>query len=34
VAGGGHLALLDSAHQVGPVITNFLREDEAEGGTR
>jgi pimeloyl-ACP methyl ester carboxylesterase len=34
VAGGGHLALLDSAHQVGPVITSFLREDEAEGGTR
>jgi poly(3-hydroxyoctanoate) depolymerase len=28
VAGGGHLALLDSAHQVGPVITSFLSEDE------
>ena len=28
VAGGGHLALLDSAHQVGPVITRFLSEDE------
>jgi hypothetical protein len=25
-AGGGHLVLLDSAHQVGPVITRFLRE--------
>ena len=34
VAGGGHLALLDSADQVGPVITSFLREDEAEAGTR
>jgi poly(3-hydroxyoctanoate) depolymerase len=34
VAGGGHLALLDSAHQLGPVITSFLREDEAERGTR
>ena len=28
VAGGGHLALLDSAHQVGPVITSFLSEDK------
>jgi pimeloyl-ACP methyl ester carboxylesterase len=28
VAGGGHLALLDSADQVGPVITSFLSEDE------
>jgi len=26
VAGGGHLVLLDSAAQVGPVITGFLRE--------
>jgi pimeloyl-ACP methyl ester carboxylesterase len=34
VAGGGHLALLDSADQVGPVITSFLREDKAEAGTR
>ena len=25
--GGGHLVLLDSAEQVGPVITGFLRED-------
>ena len=25
VQGGGHLALLDSAHEVGPVITAFLR---------
>ena len=25
--GGGHLVLLDSAHQIGPVITSFLRED-------
>ena len=30
VAGGGHLALLDSADRVGPVITSFLSED----GTR
>jgi hypothetical protein len=28
VAGGGHLALLDSADQIGPVITSFLSEDE------
>ena len=27
VAGGGHLVLLDSAPQVGPVITRFLREN-------
>jgi pimeloyl-ACP methyl ester carboxylesterase len=27
VAGGGHLVLLDSAAQVAPVITGFLRED-------
>jgi poly(3-hydroxyoctanoate) depolymerase len=26
VAGGGHLLLLDSAAQIGPVITGFLRE--------
>jgi poly(3-hydroxyoctanoate) depolymerase len=26
VRGGGHLVLLDSAEQVGPVITSFLRE--------
>ena len=30
VAGGGHLVLLDSAHQVAPVITGFLRGDRAE----
>jgi poly(3-hydroxyoctanoate) depolymerase len=29
ITGGGHLALLDSAHQVGPVITSFLHEDRA-----
>jgi len=34
VAGGGHLALLDSADKIGPVITSFLREDKAEAGTR
>jgi pimeloyl-ACP methyl ester carboxylesterase len=33
VAGGGHLALLDSAHQVGPVITSFLREDRSTHGS-
>jgi pimeloyl-ACP methyl ester carboxylesterase len=27
VAGGGHLVLIDSADQVGPVITGFLRQD-------
>jgi hypothetical protein len=27
--GGGHLVLLDSAEQVGPVITSFLRGDAA-----
>jgi pimeloyl-ACP methyl ester carboxylesterase len=27
VAGGGHLVLLDSAAQVAPAITSFLRED-------
>jgi len=25
VQGGGHLVLLDSAHEVGPLITAFLR---------
>jgi pimeloyl-ACP methyl ester carboxylesterase len=29
VRGGGHLALLDSAAEVGPVITSFLRGDPA-----
>ena len=29
VAGGGHLVLLDSAAQVGPVITSFLREESS-----
>jgi pimeloyl-ACP methyl ester carboxylesterase len=29
MAGGGHLVLLDSAAQVGPVITSFLRDDRA-----
>jgi poly(3-hydroxyoctanoate) depolymerase len=32
VRGGGHLVLLDSAHQVGPVITSFLREDRSADG--
>jgi poly(3-hydroxyoctanoate) depolymerase len=27
VRGGGHLVLLDSAHQIGPLITGFLQED-------
>jgi poly(3-hydroxyoctanoate) depolymerase len=27
VSGGGHLVLLDSAHQIGPLITSFLHED-------
>jgi hypothetical protein len=27
VKGGGHLVLLDSAEQVGPVITSFLHGD-------
>jgi len=27
VAGGGHLVLLDSAQQIGPVITGFLQEN-------
>ena len=30
VRGGGHLALLDSAAEVGPVITSFLRGDVAD----
>jgi poly(3-hydroxyoctanoate) depolymerase len=29
VAGGGHLVLIDSADQVGPVITSFLQQDRA-----
>jgi poly(3-hydroxyalkanoate) depolymerase len=29
VRGGGHLVLLDSAHQVGPLITSFLQGDRA-----
>ncbi len=32
VRGGGHLALLDSAAEVGPVITSFLRGDPAGQG--
>ncbi len=28
VEGGGHLVLLDSAHEVGPLITAFLRGGE------
>ena len=31
VSGGGHLVLLDSAEEVGPVIASFLRDD---GGAR
>ena len=27
VRGGGHLVLLDSAHQIGPLITGFLQEE-------
>ena len=27
--GGGHLVLLDSAEQVGPVITSFLQGDDS-----
>lgn len=30
---GGHLVLLDSAAQVGPVITGFLRDDHAPSAT-
>jgi pimeloyl-ACP methyl ester carboxylesterase len=33
VRGGGHLVLLDSAHQLGPVITSFLREDSTTPDT-
>jgi pimeloyl-ACP methyl ester carboxylesterase len=29
VRGGGHLVLLDSAHEVGPVISSFLQDDRA-----
>jgi pimeloyl-ACP methyl ester carboxylesterase len=29
VRGGGHLVVLDSAHEVGPVISGFLRGDHA-----
>ena len=29
VRGGGHLVLLDSAHQVGPLISSFLQDDRA-----
>jgi hypothetical protein len=29
IKGGGHLVLLDSAEQVGPVITSFLQGDSA-----
>ena len=28
-AGGGHLVLLDSAHQIAPVVTGFLQQDLA-----
>ena len=33
VWGGGHLVLLDSAHQIGPLITSFLQDDRASGDT-
>jgi pimeloyl-ACP methyl ester carboxylesterase len=33
VRGGGHLVLLDSAHQIGPLITSFLQDDRASGDT-
>jgi pimeloyl-ACP methyl ester carboxylesterase len=29
VRGGGHLVLLDSAEQIGPLIASFLRDDRA-----
>jgi pimeloyl-ACP methyl ester carboxylesterase len=29
VRGGGHLALLESAQQVGPLIAGFLQDDRA-----
>jgi poly(3-hydroxyoctanoate) depolymerase len=32
IKGGGHLVLLDSAEQVGPVITSFLRDGGAPDG--
>jgi poly(3-hydroxyoctanoate) depolymerase len=31
VRGGGHLVLLDSAHQLGPLITSFLQDDRGPG---
>jgi pimeloyl-ACP methyl ester carboxylesterase len=31
VRGGGHLVLLESAPQVGPLITRFLRDDRTAG---
>ena len=31
VRGGGHLVLLDSAHQIGPLITSFLQDDRVSG---
>jgi pimeloyl-ACP methyl ester carboxylesterase len=31
VRGGGHLVLLDSAHQIGPLITSFLEDDRVRG---
>jgi poly(3-hydroxyoctanoate) depolymerase len=33
VRGGGHLALLDSAHQIGPLITSFLQDDRTARDT-
>jgi poly(3-hydroxyalkanoate) depolymerase len=33
VRGGGHLVLLDSAHQIGPLITSFLQDDRADRDT-
>jgi len=33
VKGGGHLVLLDSAEQIGPVITSFLRGDDVPDTT-
>ena len=33
VRGGGHLVLLDSAHQIGPLITSFLQDDRAARDT-
>jgi len=34
VAGGGHLVLLDSAHQLGPMITGFLQHGRVAGHPR